>query len=225
LRRPGLGCAAIFGHLNLHFGRAMARNGKMSWGNRMSIKRTANGIVNRAAGFTIIEVLVVMLVLAIGVIGSSAMQLTALRTRHQSSLLSNAVQLGASMLDTMRANARQMQLSDVDNPYLGLDDDALVPAAPAGAVCFAQAQCDSAQLAAFDIAQWQRQLRASLPGGRFVVCRDDQVQDGASSIWSCSGSPAAPIVIKLGWTEGNFGMAQSGVQQIMLVLTLTGGPT
>jgi hypothetical protein len=32
-------------------------------------------------------------------------------------------------------------------------------------------------------------------------------------------------VIKLGWTEGNFGMAQSGVQQIMLVLTLTGGPT
>lgn len=196
----------------------------------MSINRTANGTVERAAGFTIIEVLVAMLVLAIGVIGSSAMQLTALRTRHQSSLLSNAVQLGSSMLDTMRANARQMQLSDVDNPYLGLDDDGSAPAAPAmsGASCFAPAECDSAQLAAFDIAQWQRQLRASLPGGRFVICRDDQVQDGVSSLWSCSGAPAAPIVIKLGWTEGGLGAAQSGVQpvpQIMLVLTLTGGPS
>jgi type IV pilus assembly protein PilV len=201
----------------------------------MPINRTVSLIVNRtfncAAGFTIIEVLVAMLVLAIGVIGSSAMQLTALRTRHQSSLLSNAVQLGSSMLDAMRANALQMQLSDVDNPYLGLDDDASAPAAAAlsGASCFADAECDSAQLAAFDIAQWQRQLRASLPGGRFVICRDDQVQDGASSAWNCSGAPAAPIVIKLGWADPGLGVEQTGgqqpVQQVMLVLTLTGGPT
>ncbi len=198
----------------------------------MSINRAVNGTVNRAAGFTIIEVLVAMLVLALGVIGSSAMQLTALRTRHQSSLLSSAVHLGSSMLDAMRANARQMQLSDVDNPYLGLDDDALTQAAPAatGPNCFGQAQCDSAQLAAFDIAQWRRQLRASFPGGRFVICRDDQVQGGAGTLWACSGSPAAPVVIKLGWTQA--GVQQDGqqsvqqpLQRVMLVLTLTGTAT
>jgi type IV pilus assembly protein PilV len=195
-----------------------------------TVSCTVNCTGNRAAGFTIIEVLVAMLVLALGVIGSSAMHLTALHTRHQSALLSNATQLGTSMLDTMRANSRQIQASDVDNPYLGLDDDALLPAAPAGAACFAGAECDSAQLAAFDIAHWRRQLRASLPGGRFVICRDDQVRDGASIVWACSGAPAAPIVIKLGWTEPGINAqqhAQQGqrVQQVMLVLTLTGGPT
>ena len=195
----------------------------------MPINRTVhctfNCTANRAAGFTIIEVLVAMLVLAFGVIGSSAMQLTALRTRHQSSLLSSALHLGSSMLDTMRANARQMQLSDADNPYLGLDDDALTHAAPAesGPTCFAQ--CDSAQMAAFDIAQWKRQLRAIFPGGRFVICRDAQVSDGASTVWACSGGPAAPVVIKLGWTESGLGAAQQGGQRVMLVLTLTGAPT
>jgi type IV pilus assembly protein PilV len=182
--------------------------------------------INRSAGFTIIEVLVAVLVLAFGVMGSAAMQLAALRARHQSSLLSNAVQLGSSMLDAMCANASQMRLSDVDNPYLGLDYDALMPAASAQS-CFAGAHCDNAQLAAFDIAQWQRQLKSSVPGGRFVICRDDQPSGGAgSTAWACSGAPTAPIVIKLGWSAADGTAGQAGgpqVRQVMLVLRLTGG--
>lgn len=178
--------------------------------------------INRSAGFTIIEVLIAVLVLAFGVMGSSAMQLAALRTRHQSSLLSNAVQLGSSMLDAMRANASQMRLSDADNRYLGLDYDALTSAASTQS-CFAGANCDSAQLAAFDVAQWQRQLKASVPGGRFVICRDVQTWgEAASTAWACSGAPAAPIVIKLGWTTADGKVGQAGVRKVMLVLTLTG---
>ena len=48
-------------------------------------------------GFTLIEVLVAMLVLSLGLISGSAMQLTALRTRQQSALLSNAVQLASTV--------------------------------------------------------------------------------------------------------------------------------
>jgi type IV pilus assembly protein PilV len=181
---------------------------------------------NRSAGFTIIEVLVAVLVLSFGVMGSSAMQLAALRTRHQSSLLSNAVQLGSSMLDAMRANASQMQLSDADNPYLGLDYDALMPAASAQS-CFAAANCDSAQLAAIDVAQWQHQLKASVPGGRFVICRDDQPWSGAGSMaWACSGASAAPIVIKVGWTGADGSAGQAGgrqMREVRLVLRLIGG--
>lgn len=182
---------------------------------------------SRAAGFTIIEVLVAVLVLAFGVMGSAAMQLAALRTRHQSALLSNAVHLGSSMLDSMRANAGQMALSDLDNPYLGLDYAAAMPAEPAapGPACFAPAGCGSARMASFDIAQWKRQLRSSVPGGRFVICRDDQAGSGAGSmVWDCSGNPAASIVIKLGWTGKNpdGSMRHDGAHQVMLVLALTG---
>ena len=182
---------------------------------------------SRAAGFTIIEVLVAVLVLAFGVMGSAAMQLAALRTRHQSSLLSNAVQLGSSMLDSMRANTGQMQSSDLDNRYLGLDYDAAMPATPAapGPVCFAGTDCSSAQMAGFDIAQWQRQLRGSVPGGRFVICRDDPAAGGGGGMaWHCSGNPAALIVIKLGWTGKNpdGSVTNDGAPKAMLVLTLTG---
>jgi type IV pilus assembly protein PilV len=181
---------------------------------------------SRAAGFTIIEVLVAMLVLSFGVMGSAAMQLVALRTRHQSSLLSNAVHLGSSMLDGMRANASQMALGDLDNPYLGLDYDAATPAASGSACLGADLDCDSAQMADFDIAQWKRQLGAGVPGGRFVICRDDQAGSGAGGMaWHCSGNPAAPIVIKLGWTAKNLDGSVTSAPQAMLVLTLTGGST
>lgn len=186
---------------------------------------------SRAAGFTIIEVLVAVLVLAFGVMGSAAMQLAALRTWHQSSLLSNAVHLGSSMLDSMRANARQMQSSDLDNPYLGLDYAAATPvieAAPVPACFAATFDCGSAHMASFDIAQWKRQLRTSVPGGRFVICRDDSAGSGAGGMaWHCSGNPAAPIVIKLGWTVKNpdGSVTHEGAPETMLVLTLTGAAT
>jgi type IV pilus assembly protein PilV len=80
------------------------------------------------------------------------------------------------------------------------------------------------QFAAFDVAQWQRQLKASVPGGRFVICRDVQTLGVAGSMsWACSGAPAAPIVIKLGWTADDGKAGQAGVRKVMLVLTLTGG--
>jgi type IV pilus assembly protein PilV len=191
---------------------------------------------HRATGFTIIEVLVAVLVLAFGVVGGAAMQLAALRTRHQSALLSNAVQLASAMADSMRANAEQMRSADHDNAYLGLDydtqnyaqSDASSPV-NSGTSCFsAITHCNSVQLASFDIDHWQRQLKNGFPGGRFVICRDVQVLSGSSSRlnWACVASPAAPIVIKLGWQSADSDPMQRGTSGtsatsgVMLALTL-----
>lgn len=157
-----------------------------------------------ACGFSLIEVLVATLVLALGLIGAAAMQLTALRTRHQSMLLSKAVHLASSMADQMRANAGQMRRDDRDNAYLPLDYDAAAGAAPDGPApeCFSAA-CDDAELARFDLDELMRQLRRELPGARLVICRDGGGWDGAASGpgWACSGAAGAPVVIKLGWRE------------------------
>lgn len=156
-------------------------------------------------GFTIIEVLVALCVLALGTLGATAMQLAALRTRHQSALLTQAQQMASGMADRMRANPGQMRLADADNPYLNLVYDVAdgAPAAPAR-LCYAGSACSNAQLAAFDIYELKRQVGKALPGGRVVICRDAGAWDTARRAlrWDCGGG-TAPVVIKLGWRGKN----------------------
>jgi type IV pilus assembly protein PilV len=154
-------------------------------------------------GFTLAEVLVALLVLALGGLGASAMQLSALRTRHQSGMLSEAVQLVAAIAERMRLNAGLMRLADSDNPYAGVNFEAASDAAPAAPSepCFSAAGCDGAQLAAADIDEWKQQVKSTFPAGRLAICRDGQAWDPGSRTlrWSCDGSAGAPLVIKLGW--------------------------
>jgi type IV pilus assembly protein PilV len=159
------------------------------------------------AGFTLIEVLIAVFVLTLGVIGAAGMQLTALRTTQQSGLQTSALELAAEMADKMRANSRQMK--GPDSPYVNLNfqsADEPGSAAP-GASCYgASANCSAEDLAAFDIYDWKRRVRASLPGGRAMICRDAAPWGaGAGALtWNC-GSDAGngPLVIKLGWQAKN----------------------
>lgn len=153
-------------------------------------------------GTTLVEVLVALLLLAVGLLSGSAMQLSSLRARHESALLSTAMQLAASMAERMRANSAQLQLPDADNPYLGLDYQAGPIDEPGGApACLGDTACSAAQLAQFDIAEWKQQLLKDLPGARLRICRDALAWDAAAQglQWSCSGGSGAPVVIKLGW--------------------------
>jgi type IV pilus assembly protein PilV len=155
-----------------------------------------------AGGFTLIEVLVAVLVLAIGILGASATQLAALRTRHQSRLMSDGVQLASALADSMRANLQAMGAADSVNPYLQLRYDAALDGAPPPAPpCLAGAGCSGFQLAEADLDQVRQALHAGFPGGRVAVCRDSQVWDAGRGAlrWACGGGSGAPIVIKLGW--------------------------
>jgi type IV pilus assembly protein PilV len=155
-----------------------------------------------AGGFTLIEVLVAVFVLAIGVLGAAATQLAALHTRHQSRLMSNGVQLVSALADSMRANREPMRAGDAANPYLKLRyDGATDGAPPAGQQCHSGANCSAAELADAEIFQIKQALFTGFPGGRVVVCRDSEVWDAgrAALRWECGGAAQAPIVIKLGW--------------------------
>ena len=161
--------------------------------------RTANG-------FTLIEVLVAVLVLAIGILGASAAQLAALRTRHQSQLMSDAVQLASTLADSMRANLALSGVAAADgaNPYLRLHYDAAADGAPPPAPqCLPGAACSAVQMAEADIDRVRQALHAGFPGGRIVVCRDSAAWDAGRGAlrWACDGNAGSgtPIVIKLGW--------------------------
>lgn len=149
-------------------------------------------------GFTLVEVLVALFVLAVGVVGATGLQLAAQRARHQSALMSDAVQLAASLAERMRANPAV--LAAPGNPYLQLRYDAAADGAPAmPAPCFGDADCSPAQMAEFDLYEMKRAIRAGFPRGRIVVCRDAA---GGALAWDCAPAAHAPIVVKLGW-RGN----------------------
>lgn len=169
----------------------------------MRVRRLFRSALWPASGFTLLEVLVAVFVLALGIVGGVSMQLAAMRARHQGALLAQASWLATGMAERIRANRAQMALPDAANPYLTLDYDVLNQAAPPlpPVLCHADA-CDSAQLAWFDVYEMKTALRTHLPSGRAVVCRDAALWNGGMLRWSCSGGNA-PLVIKVGWRGKN----------------------
>lgn len=156
-----------------------------------------------AGGFTLIEMLVAVFVLAVGILAASATQLAALRTRHQSGLMSHGVQLASALADSMRANLEPMRAGDAANPYLQLQYDAATDGVPqpTGPQCTPGAGCSATQLAEAELYQLKLALHTRFSGGRVRVCRDSEVWDAGRRAlrWACGGGGAAPIVIKLGW--------------------------
>lgn len=149
------------------------------------------------AGFTLIEVLVAVLVLAIGILGAAGAQVAALRTRHSTGLMSGGVQLASTLADRMRAHGA----AGATSPYLEFAYDAVTdgkPAAP-GVACFSGSACTSAQMAAYDLYETRQALYTLFPGARIAVCRDATVWSGRAPSWACENGAAGPVVIKLGW--------------------------
>ena len=152
-------------------------------------------------GFTLVEVLVALFVLAVGIVGAGATQLTAERTRQQSALMSEAAYLAASLASRMQVNPAVSGLPDDANPYLTFAYDATVGPPVAPTSCFGESSCTPDQLAAFDLHELRQAVHAQFPRGRIAVCRDGTPWDSAYGRfrWSCDGNASALPVVKLGW--------------------------
>jgi len=90
------------------------------------------------AGFTLVEVLVAMFVVALGIAGAAALQALAVRSTRDAAHLSDGSRLARSLAERMRANPHALALPDKDNPYLQLDYDAGSGAPTASSVCYAE---------------------------------------------------------------------------------------
>ena len=160
-------------------------------------------------GFSLIEVLVSVFVLAVGVIGALGMHLHALRIAQQSAYQTRALHLGADMVDAMRANVEQMRLPDNANPYLQVDHQSSSASSYSSHLaCYgSNGDCNTRELASFDIDQLLQHIDADFPGGRVRICRDALPWNVAAQRfeWDCaiasSALMMAPLVIKIGWQE------------------------
>jgi len=156
-----------------------------------------------ASGFSLIEVLVSVFVLAAGVIGAVAMQMASLQANRQSAYQSEAARLAADMAE--RIGAADVPADDGGNPYLRVDHAAgqALPPVPAEDCYGAEASCDSTQSTQFALTEWLNRLDAVLPGMRVRICRDAAPWDAGRRryTWACAPSAQAPIAIKIGWRD------------------------
>lgn len=110
-------------------------------------------------GFTLIEVLVAVIILAIGLLGLAGIQTVGLKNNQSAYMRSQATQLAYDIADRMRANVAGAAT------YTAIDP----PDAAETASCKTAAGCTPAQLAQTDLYQWNTTLTNILPGGSGTI--------------------------------------------------------
>ncbi len=107
----------------------------------------------RVQGFTLVETLVALVILAGGMLGIAALYVEGLRAGRTSIYRSAAVMLTADMADRIRANARGA------SAYAGIGPGSDLRCANGGI------DCTPVELASDDWFRWRGQLQARLPEG------------------------------------------------------------
>ena len=136
----------------------------------MFLGKNVNRAMRRVAGFSMIELLVAVLVMGIGVLGVTGLQMVSLQNNRDALLRSEAIQLAYDILDKIRVNPGVPAGAGVlGQNYDGVDIGD-VPVAPTD--CVAN-QCNAGQMAGFDIALWKCSLGAFNENNVCSDLRDD----------------------------------------------------
>jgi len=107
------------------------------------------------AGFTLIEVLVALVILAGGLLGFAALQSVSLKKSLSAYNSGQASQLAYNLADRMRANVADAKLATDSNP---LTVSAYLGAPAEKKNCTATAGCTPTEMAQNDLFEWQQEI-------------------------------------------------------------------
>lgn len=139
-------------------------------------------------GFTLIEVLVAALVLAIGILGLVTTMMIGLKSDQSSYFRSQASAIAYDMADRIRLNREAADAGTYDD----LDTNGTIPADPS--CTSSTGGCSSAQQAVLDIREWAWNFKKvdnsvasyspKLPNGRGQITRDTSDRYVITISWS-----------------------------------------
>jgi type IV pilus assembly protein PilV len=152
--------------------------------------------ISAEQGFTLLEVLIAILIFAIGLLALAGLQLQSLRYSHSAGMRTIATNQAATLADLVRSNREGLK-----NGYYNNSGNAAVNDA-----CFSSAGCTVQQMANLDLALWNQSVAQVLPNGVGVICVDSTPVDGISATdAACDNVAGAPYVIKIWWTDDRSG--------------------
>lgn len=134
--------------------------------------------MNKSKGFTLIEVLIAMLVLAIGLLGMAALQTYTLRSNLSAYHRGQGIQLLYDMADRMRANNCKPNASATPpitcpNPasYVikNTNDVGITISSSHACKTVGNTTCNAALLSAYDLIEWNIAITNTLPMGRGCI--------------------------------------------------------
>lgn len=119
----------------------------------------------KQGGFTLLEVLVTLVILAIGLLGLAGLQTTGLKNNLNAYQRSQATQLSYDIADRMRANVAAI------SSYVSI-----VPTnATAKLACTTTSGCPAASMAENDLYEWNTSLEGALPTGVGTITQSGSV--------------------------------------------------
>ena len=137
-----------------------------------------------------LEVLVSVLILAIGLLGLAGMYSFSLKNTSNSNVRSVATTQAYDIIEKMRANR-----TGLDSGYY------INQQGEQNTSCFLSTGCNSQQMAQMDVYQWNELNALFLPGGVGIVCTDNTPNDGTPGVPACDGLPNSNYVVKIWWNE------------------------
>jgi len=127
----------------------------------------------RQAGFSLVEVLISLLVIAFGLLGLAMMQTLSVRYAQSSNYRTQATNLAYDLLDQIRANRA------LSSQFLAIDRASF--ASESGKQCSRPLDYVSPAASA---ARWKCQVRATLGAGAYAVVAQDGAQLSVTLSWS-----------------------------------------
>ena len=115
--------------------------------------------MKKNAGFTLIEILIAMLVLAVGLLGLAGLQATSLKNNQSAYNRSQATQLAYDLADRMRANTSGIASYTTTTPS----------AAVAKQNCLTTTGCSPTDMAINDLYEWNLAVTTALPSGTGTI--------------------------------------------------------
>ncbi len=147
----------------------------------------------RQRGVSLIEVLVSILVMALGLVGMASLQTTTLKYQQGSVQRGMVASLISDFAERARANNSQSPQVEGDSS-LYLTESGLTWASAVAVSDFepdsdcraSDATCSASDLAAYDLKVWQQSVRTALPQGSAAVVRQGDAMN-VTLMWSDKG--------------------------------------
>lgn len=170
-----------------------------------------------SSGFSLIEVLIALVIIAIGLLGIAGMQALALSNTNQARLRSLAAIEAASMAAAMRGNKAywgagvapsNLTVQGSAGASATYADTTLAGGLSSTSTDCSASTCSASVMAAYDAQNWGRDLAVILPSGRGTI--------------ACSTTVGVPVTcsVIVSWTEKRL-QTQGGTATATPALTYT----